>query len=586
MLAAACGTVRMGEPGPGHLGEASQRRAAPGTIPPAVPVPLPASRQVAVEDAARFSVEVSRVPVRDFLRALAKDARLNLDLHPGVNGEISLEVIRQTAPQILERVARQAELRLEWRGEVLSVLPDTPYLHSYKVDYVNLARTVSGTIAASTQIASSSALSPAGGTTTLPLAGSNVSSTRIENVARNQFWESLEKGIRDLLRETDRILPEGSTETFVEHSDKLGSSQATSRDAGITSLVTGKRGTNTKGHRGGPDNVTGNVTASTRDENTVVRRLTYREAASVIVHAESGVISVRASARQHEKVREFIDAVLGAAQRQVMIEATILEVELTDTYRQGIEWSRLRADGSGYALRPPSLDTSVGSGIQPFVLSYVDKSSPLNISTLINLLQTFGNTRVLSSPRLSVLNNQTALLKVVENFVYFQVKADTTATSNVGTTTAVTTTPQSVSVGLVMAVTPQVSASDTVILNVRPSISSISALKEDPNPSIPAGVKNYVPQIRVREMESIMRVDSGDVAVLGGLMEDGVSLRTGQLPLLGEVPLLGELVTTRSNAARKSELVILLRPLVIRNASLSGDYQGQGPRLHQSERGL
>ena len=106
------------------------------------------------------------------------------------------------------------------------------------------------------------------------------------------------------------------------------------------------------------------------------------------------------------------------------------------------------------------------------------------------------------------MNNQTALLKVVENFVYFNVKADTTSTVNVGTTVAVTTTPQSVSVGLVMTVTPQISAGDAVILNVRPTISSISELKEDPNPSIPAGIKNYVPQIRTREIESVMRVTS------------------------------------------------------------------------------
>ena len=173
-----------------------------------------------------------------------------------------------------------------------------------------------------------------------------------------------------------------------------------------------------------------------------------------------------------------------------------------------------------------------------------------------------------------MLNNQTALLKVVENFVYFNVKADTTSTVNVGTTVAVTTTPQSVSVGLVMTVTPQISSGDGVILNVRPTISSISELKEDPNPSIPAGVKNYVPQIRTREIESVMRVNSGEVAVLGGLMEDGVNWKTGRVPILGQIPLVGELFNTRNNAANKSELVIFLRPVIIKDPSLNGDFAG------------
>ncbi|HRE16955.1 MAG TPA: type II and III secretion system protein, partial [Rhodocyclaceae bacterium] len=143
-----------------------------------------------------------------------------------------------------------------------------------------------------------------------------------------------------------------------------------------------------------------------------------------------------------------------------------------------------------------------------------------------------------------------------------------------GTTTAVTTTPQSVSVGLVMTVTPQISENDTVILNVRPTISSISALKEDPNPSIPAGIKNLVPQIRTREIESVMRVSSGDIAVLGGLMEDAVDYKTGRVPVLGQIPLAGELLTKRDNSARKTELVIFLRPVVIKDASLNGDFAG------------
>jgi general secretion pathway protein D len=161
---------------------------------------------------------------------------------------------------------------------------------------------------------------------------------------------------------------------------------------------------------------------------------------------------------------------------------------------------------------------------------------------------------------------------VVENFVYFNVKADTTSTANVGTTVAVTTTPQSVSVGLVMTVTAQISDNDSVILNVRPTISSISELKEDPNPSIPAGVKNYVPQIRTREIESVMRVSNGEIAVLGGLMEDSINWQTGRVPGLGQLPIIGEAFNTRNNSSKKSELVIFLRPIIIRDPSLNGDY--------------
>ena len=306
-----------------------------------------------------------------------------------------------------------------------------------------------------------------------------------------------------------------------------------------------------------------------------MRRNTFREAAAVIMNAEGGIITVRATQRQHDKIQEFIDRVTHAARRQVLIEATIVEVELSDGYKQGIDWSRFRADDSGFSVTRPVGASVADTANSAFNLLVRQFDKPLNLIAAVDLLQSFGTTKVLSSPRLSVLNNQTALLKVVENIVYFNVKSDTTTSANVGTTTAVTTTPQSVSVGLVMAVTPQISETREVILNVRPTISSVSDWKEDPNPSNKAaGVQNFVPQIRTREIESVMRVASGDIAVLGGLMEDRIDYNTGRLPLLGQLPIAGELVTKRDNSARKSELVIFLRPMVISEARLEGDYAG------------
>jgi general secretion pathway protein D len=191
--------------------------------------------------------------------------------------------------------------------------------------------------------------------------------------------------------------------------------------------------------------------------------------------------------------------------------------------------------------------------------------------------------KVLSSPRLSVLNNQTAMLKVVEEVVYFLVDASTTEydESKREKTTA-TTTPQSVSVGMVMSVTPQVSASGDITLNVRPTISGISGFKDDPNPSL-GSIPNRVPQIRTREIESVLRLRSGEIGVLGGLMEDKVDYDSGRIPLLGDIPLIGEAVTRRDNAVRRTELLIFLRPLLIEDPSTRGDYAAYRKRLPGAE---
>jgi general secretion pathway protein D len=305
-----------------------------------------------------------------------------------------------------------------------------------------------------------------------------------------------------------------------------------------------------------------------------------------MVNAETGVILVRATSRQHEKIQEFLDQVLSSARRQVLIEATILEERLNQNYQQGIDWQQFSQGGAwssigqgttrSFRFNPttsayevytntPTLPSAVGSTLFSLAFRRAD------MFAAIKLLESFGTLRVLSSPKLSVLNNQTAILKVVDNFVYFQVKSDTSQ-GQTSTLTNLTTTPQSVSVGLVMSVTPQISETSSVLLNVRPTISRITGTKRDPHPSLPANIPNLVPEIQTREMESLMSVNNGDIAVLGGLMQEQVDNTDDAVPGVSKIPIIGNLFTHRNDVTRKTELVVFLRPTVIRDASIHGDY--------------
>ncbi len=561
LLVGGCAPTTLGSgPSAGHL-QGDSVVSTQGTIPPPVqqsislPPPKPAIRTET------YSVVVNNVNVHDLLFALARDAKLNVDIHPGISGVVTLNAIDQTLPQLLTRIAKQVDMRFELDGPNLAVMPDTPYLKNYRVDYVNIARDVTGTISTNTQISTSALATGSGGA-----AGTgNTSRIQIENKSRNRFWESLEKNLKELLYETDKIFPEGSTETVTEQS----ASQSTTG--------TGAAGTPT----GTParlaqlaQTLAGSPNPATLQNSgaTVVKRMTFREAASVIANPETGVVNVRATSRQHEKVQEFLDRVMVSARRQVLIEATIIEVALSDGYQQGIEWSRLTS-GSEYSISKPALTTNVPSAVTPYIIKYRD-INPVNLLATVDLLRAFGTVKVLSSPKLAVLNNQTATLKVSEDFVYFNVKQDVVpGNTNTNATVTTTTTPQSVSIGFFMSLTPQISDDGTVTLNVRPSISSIAELKQDPNPSLAANnIKNLVPQIRMREIESMLRVQSGDIAVLGGLMEDRLDNRTGRLPVLGDIPLVGELFNNRANSSSKSELVVLIRPTVIKDASIDGDF--------------
>lgn len=561
LILVACTAPTPREPLKGHLSaEASATPAPPNTSTATIPAPvrqtlaLPKPRpQAKVET---YSVVVNNVQVHDLLFALARDAKVNVDIHPGITGVVSLNAIDQTLPQLLTRIAKQVDMRFELDGPNLAVMPDTPFLKHYKVDYVNMSRNMAATVSTNTQIETGLPGSSGSGSVASG-AGGNVSNSRIENASKNQFWVSLEKNIKDILRETDKILPEGSSETFVEQSaEQTATGAAALPQAGRSAAQTIANA------------LQANPAPSSNSQRTgtaVYRTSTFREAASVIMNSESGVITVRATGRQHERIQEFLDRVVNSASKQVLIEATIVEVTLNDGYEQGIDWSEISRSGLAVSFIGRQLNSAAN-------ISYSRANDP---KALITMLQTFGTTKVLSSPRLSVLSNQTALLKVVENIVYFEVKSDITQTSSlVGSQPikAFSTTPKTVMVGLVLAVTPQISDSDNVILNVRPTITSIASMIPDPNPELT--IPNLVPQIRTREIESIMRVASGNIAILGGLMEDKIDYKNQRVPGLGQIPIAGEVLNSRNNIARKSELVIFLRPIVIKDASLEGDYAG------------
>ena len=430
-----------------------------------------------------------------------------------------------------------------------------------------MSRDTTGTVTVTTQVASTGG---SAGTTTAGTGGNN-SQTKIENKVQHHFWDTLEKNIKDILRETDKILPEGSSETTIERADQ----QAT------TGMAVPQPASAKAGGVGNPAAAASpNATTLQQSGTTVVKRTTFREAASVIINSEAGIVTVRATSRQHEKIQEFLGQVMASVRRQVLIEATVAEVSLSDNYQQGIDWKALPLGRAGFTLIQGAAGSITAPASSLLQLSYLNEASRVgNISASVKLLDAFGTVKVLSSPKLSVLNNQTAVLKVVDNLVYFTIKADTTA-NQATTTTTYTTNLNSVPVGLVMNVTPQISENDAVLLNIRPSISRKFGEVIDPNPDLQRlGVKNAIPVIRTREMESMIRVENGNIAMMGGLMEDALENSDNTVPGVARLPLVGSLFQNRDDTRRKTELVIFLRPIVIKDASIDGDYAAYRGRL-------
>jgi MSHA biogenesis protein MshL len=543
VLLAGCGTQAIA-PSTSHIQETNRSK---DTIPEPVRQSASISPPKPTPKVETYSVAVYKVPVQSLLFALARDAKVNVDIHSGIEGEITLNALDQTLPQILSRIAKQVDMRFELNGNNLVVLPDTPFLRNYKIDYVNVSRDTNSTVSIATQISTASGDSGSSGS------GNNNSTTTVSNTSNNRFWTTLVENIKDTLRETDKQLPDNNA----------------ANSATPVATPTANSGT--------PNNAT---------PNTPARQPVYREAASVIANPETGLIAVRATGRQHEKIQEFLDMVMSSAKRQVLIEATVIEVQLNDQYQQGINWSSLRTSpnegpnvsfgqANGTAL-PSGINPGLSQGILNF--NFLKPLTGLgNIAATIQLLESFGKVKVLSSPKISVLNNQTALLKVVDNRVYFTITATTQQGSvNTPAITTYTSTLNTVPVGFVMSVTPQIADSEEVTINVRPSISRIIGFVQDPNPALSNAVVpvvSNVPVIQTREMESVLKVSSGQIAVMGGLMQDSVNNLKDEVPGASKIPFFGNALAYRNETATKSELVIFMRPIVVKDASLSGDYK-------------
>ncbi|MDP2266501.1 MAG: pilus (MSHA type) biogenesis protein MshL, partial [Thiobacillus sp.] len=311
----------------------------------------------------------------------------------------------------------------------------------------------------------------------------------------------------------------------------------------------------------------------------------------VAVNPVAGTVSVLGTAKQQELVQQYLDRVMQSAQRQVLIEATIVEVSLKDQYRAGIDWSKTLAAGAG-GWKIETLRGVIGSksnpladSLAPFIQATYTNTGNNGFTAMVDLLESFGKTKVLSSPKLMALNNQTALLKVVNNLVYFTVKADTVASSNAPAVTTFTTTPQTVPVGLVMSVLPQINENGMVSLTVRPTISRQVGSVQDPNPDLrTAGVPNSIPVIQVREMESLLQIRSGQTVILGGLIQDDSNNARDGLPVLSRPEGIGAIFGQHERINSQTELVIFLRPTVVTNPSLESDELRQFQRLLPSAR--
>ncbi len=331
------------------------------------------------------------------------------------------------------------------------------------------------------------------------------------------------------------------------------------------------------------------------------------EGRSLVINGTSGVIVVRALPSEMRNVETYLKATQLVIERQVMLEAKIIEVSLNDQFQAGVNWAAFRGSGTtrtafgvvgnNAQLQPSGVagstltngdGTSVVTGAAGSIATTALGSGLIglafqtpNFAALLNFLETQGNVHVLSSPRIATLNNQKAVLKVGSDDFYVTNISTTTTTGTGATTSSPTITLQPFFSGIALDVTPQIDEGDHVILHVHPSISNVTEKTKTINLGTSGG--NLVLPLAsssVNESDSVVRVEDGYIVAIGGLMKQKQTSDKTQLPGAGDAPVVGALFGQRSSGITKSELVILIKPTVIRGeSSWQGDLEETQSRI-------
>tara|TARA_B100000073_G_scaffold338113_1_gene334868 strand:- start:1103 stop:2962 length:1860 start_codon:yes stop_codon:yes gene_type:complete len=530
---------------------------------------VPELENYVMSDASEFApmpiVSVSlnqNVPLRDALFEMAKEAGYDIELDPRISGSIIFTARNKPLDIVINRISEIAGLRYKFEDDTIRVELDTPYSKSYKIDYLNLMRESKSSMNTDVSVVSGEGADTG-------------SSFGVTAEAKSDFWESLDENLA-------QILDSNSTQnTLRTDSDpSLNISQTTPPVIAPVSAES----------VGGDPNAELTADAFDAQRPTPVLRIQSLPSSaasanavsftpSFTINKQAGLVSIFANEKQHKEVKSYLAELKRSVSSQVLIEAKVLQVSLTDEFSAGVDWTKVGGFLSGeLGLEFNTSGGSARSALSPpsssnFSLSY----SGNDLNAVVDAISRFGTVHALASPRLTVLNNQAAVLNVAENTVYFEIDIDTTTdegVTQIETDSQIRTVPE----GVLINVMPSIDLDTREIsLSVRPTITRIEDFVEDPGVLLSAaqaeadganvdGISSQVPIVSVQEMDSIISIPSGDVAILGGLLEDRTVSEENGVPVLGELPLFGSMFKNHNDRVQKTELIVFLKATIVNNA--------------------
>ena len=481
----------------------------------------------------RFDLIVNGAQARDVFLSMVADTRYSMLMHPEVGGALSVTLRGVTLREALESIRDVYGYDFKVDGRRVTVFPATLQTRLFAVNYLHTKRQGRSDVRVSAGSAPSN--QPSGATSGTPASASTAplsESTHVSTSSVSDLWAETAEALRSMVG-----------------------------------------------------------TGSGRN---------------VIVSPQSGTIAVRAMPEELRQVEAYLRASRLAVERQVMLEAKIVEVELNEGFQSGIDWSILRSRGSigltsGYANNPllsngnglPTLPQAIGALVTEGVSLPSGGAGTLGLALATNgfaavlgFLETHGDVQILSSPRVATLNNQKAVLKVgVDEYFVTNVAGGTITAgtnSNNGTTTLPTLTLTPFFSGIALDVTPQIDEANTITLHVHPSVTSVTEKTKQIDLGTIGNYRLPLASSSVNETDTVVRVTNGNIVAIGGLMQMQSSRRNSGVPGLADNPITRYLFGNNANSGRKKELVVLIKPTIIRNVE---DWPQSAAALAEEEPG-